>query len=211
VGAYVWHRSSLKKGEVPHSGIDTGARWEGRDSAIQGDGWIFGYKLHITSSTGSPLIVPLSADFTTANVQDNQLYVPLTSNLPPGVQNATGDSGYDDQKLYDYSRDVLGIDLVCPISRYEHTPADRLELMHFYESSVIGQAIYHRWRSISVEPLIERIKSAFRIDPLPVRGYHRATAVVLLLSVLLYQLMIYHNCKNGIDNPTSVKYMIGSY
>ncbi len=83
------------------------------------DGWIFGYKLHITSSTCSPLIVPLSADFTTANVQDNnQLYVPLTSNLPPGVQNATGDSGYDDQKLYDYSRDVLGIDLVCLISRY---------------------------------------------------------------------------------------------
>jgi hypothetical protein len=127
-GSSFWHRYRCQVG--------------GRDSAIQGDGWIFGYKLHITSSTGSPLIVPLSADFTTANVQENnQLYVPLTSNLPPGVQNAAGDSGYDDQKLYDYSRDVLGIDLVCQISRYEHTPADRLELMmHFYES-VIDQTI----------------------------------------------------------------------
>lgn len=151
----------------------------------------------------------MSADFTTANVQDNQLYLPLASNLPPGVQYAAADSGYDDHKLYEYSREVLGIDLVCPIGgRYEHTSSDRLELLHFYESE-IGQAIY-RWRGISVEPLIERIKSAFRIDPLPVRGHHRAAAVVLL-SVLMYQLMVYYNCKVGRDNPESIKYMIGSY
>jgi hypothetical protein len=36
-------------------------------------GWIFGYKLHLISSTG-PIIIPLSADFTTANVHDNQMY-----------------------------------------------------------------------------------------------------------------------------------------
>ena len=40
--------------------------------------WIFGYKLHITSSTGS-LIVPLSADFTQADVQDNQMYPAIIS------------------------------------------------------------------------------------------------------------------------------------
>jgi hypothetical protein len=200
----VWHKSSMEKDEVPHSGIDTDARWGFSHTR----GWIFGYKLHITSSTGS-LIVPLSADFTTANVQDNQLYVPMASNLPPGVvQFAAADPAYDDRNLYEYSTNKLGIDIVCPITRYEHTPADRLELMHFYESE-IGQAIY-RWRSISVEPLIERIKSVFRIDPLPVRGYHRAAAVVLM-SVLLYQLLVYYNCKTGVDNPTSIKYMIGSY
>src|SRR5713101_5912462 len=113
-----------------------------------------------------------------------------------------------DHKLYDYSSNVLGIDLVCPIERYESTSGNRLELMHFYES-VIGQAIY-RWRSISVEPLIEHIKSVFRIDPLPVRGYLKAAAVVLL-SVLLYQLMVYYNCITGKTNPKSIKYMIGSY
>jgi len=32
-------------------------------------GWIFGYKLHLISSTES-IIVPLSADVTTANVSD---------------------------------------------------------------------------------------------------------------------------------------------
>jgi hypothetical protein len=40
-------------------------------------------------------------------------------------------------------------------------------------------------RGKSIEPLIEHIKSVFRIDPLPVRGYDRACALVLL-SVLLY-------------------------
>ena len=57
-------------------------------------------------------------------------------------------------------------------TRYEHTPTDRLELIQFYESE-LGQAIYS-WRSKSIEPLIEHIKSVFRIDPLPVRGYQKA-------------------------------------
>ena len=41
-------------------------------------GWIFGYKLHLTSTTGE-IVVPLTADVTTANVPDNKMYVPLTS------------------------------------------------------------------------------------------------------------------------------------
>lgn len=43
----VLHRSSMKKGVVPRSGIDTDARW-GRSRT---KGWIFGYKLHMISST----------------------------------------------------------------------------------------------------------------------------------------------------------------
>ncbi len=42
--------------------------------------------------------------------------------------------------------------------------------------------------------LIEHIKSVFRIDPLPVHGFHKVSTIVLL-SVLLYQLMVYYNCK----------------
>ncbi len=40
-------------------------------------GWIFGYKLHLTCTTGE-IVVPLTADVTTANIQDNQMYVTLT-------------------------------------------------------------------------------------------------------------------------------------
>jgi hypothetical protein len=58
----------MKKDIVPRSGgIDTDARW---GFSHHTKGWIFGYKLHLISSTG-PIIVPLAADFTTANVQDN--------------------------------------------------------------------------------------------------------------------------------------------
>ncbi len=45
---------------IPHSGIDTDVRW----GYSKTKGWIFGYKLHMTSSRGS-LIVPLSAELTT--------------------------------------------------------------------------------------------------------------------------------------------------
>ncbi len=50
---HVWHASSMKEGIVPRSGIDTDARWGFSHTR----GWIFGYKLHIVSSTHS-IVVP---------------------------------------------------------------------------------------------------------------------------------------------------------
>ena len=136
---FVWHKSSIKKGEVPHSGIDTDAMWWGFSHT---KGWIFGYKLHLVASTGS-IIVPLSTDFTTANIPDNQMFSTLTSNLPIAIIKETcymsADPGYDDHKLYDLSRD-MGFQLVCPVQRYENTPADRIELVEFYESK-LGQTL----------------------------------------------------------------------
>jgi len=117
------------------------------------------------------------------------------------------DPGYDDKNLYKYSKKVLGIDLVCPVERYESTPKKRLEFVCFYESE-IGQAIYSH-RRISIEPLIGHIKSIFRIDPLPIRGFHKVSAI-LLISVLLYQIMVYYNCKLEKINPKSIKYMLGT-
>jgi hypothetical protein len=205
---HIWHKSSMNKGIVPHSGIDTDARW----GFSHTKGWIFGYKLHMTSSTGST-IVPLAADFTTANMQDNQMYNPMTSSsssfstttIPEEICYMIGDSGYDDHKLYELSTN-RGYALVCPVQRYEHTPADRLELIQFYESE-LGQAIYSL-RSKSIEPLIEHIKSVFRIDPLQVRGYQKASGIVLL-SVLLYQILVYYNYKTRrSQRPKAIKHML---
>ena len=119
-------------------------------------------------------VVPLTADVTTANVPDNKMYIPLTSSLLFFCILFTifiymiADPGYDDKNLYKYSKKVLGIDLVCPVERYESTSKKRLELVCFYQSA-LGQAIYSQ-RRISIEPLIEHIKSIFRIDPLPLRS-----------------------------------------
>jgi len=203
---HLWHKSSMKKGVVPRSGIDTDARW----GYSHTKGWVFGYKLHLTSTTGN-LVVPLTADVTTANVQDNQMFVSLTSSSLvfslPSLRHMAADPGYDDGKLYEYSRKALGIGLVCPVERYKNTSKKRLELVCFYQSG-LGQSIYNQ-RGISIEPLIEHVKSVFRIDPLPVRGFHAVSAIVLL-SVLLYQIMVYYNCKVGKLNPRSIKHMLGT-
>ena len=200
---HLWHKSSMIKGVVPRSGIDTDARW----GFSHTKGWIFGYKLHITASTGS-LIIPLSADFTQADVQDNQIYPAITSSLPQGVRYmAAADSGYDDHKLYNLSIDK-GFELVCPVSEiYNNTSSDRLQLIEFYNSE-LGQIIYS-WRGISVEPLIEHIKDVFKIDPLPIRGYQKAAGLVLL-SLLLYQIIVYYNCKTRKEHPKAIKHMLGS-
>ena len=51
---------------IPYSGIDTDARWGYSHHLV----WLFGYKLHITSTTTGSVIVSLSAvDNTTANVR----------------------------------------------------------------------------------------------------------------------------------------------
>ncbi|HEY6535809.1 MAG TPA: hypothetical protein VIY08_08465 [Candidatus Nitrosocosmicus sp.] len=92
------------------------------------------------------------------------------------------------------------------LERYESTSKKRLELVCFYQS-ILGQAIYHQ-RRISIEPLMN-ISNLFRIDPLPVRGFDAVSAIVLLF-VLLYQLMVYYNCKTKKTNPKSIKYMLGT-
>ncbi|HXT85162.1 MAG TPA: transposase, partial [Verrucomicrobiae bacterium] len=73
---------------------------------------MFGYKLHLTCTTGD-LVVPLTADVTTANVPDNKMYVPLTSSTwifyLQYVLYMIADPGYDAKKLYEYSKKVLGI------------------------------------------------------------------------------------------------------
>ncbi len=148
---HVWHKSSMKKGVVPRSGIDTDARWWGYSHT---KGWVFGYKLHLTSKQQADLVVPLTADVTTANVPDNKMYVPLTSSSSssfvfslPSLHYIVADPGYDAKKLYEYSKKTLGIDLVCPVERYESTSKKRLELVCFYQS-VLGQTIYSQKKNI---------------------------------------------------------------
>ncbi len=196
---HVWHKSSMEKGTATYAGIDTDARW----GKSRSKGWLFGYKLHVVSSTG-PLIVPLSAEFTTANIPDSKVYGRVTASLR-GVRYVDGDRGYDVDDLYELSRE-RGFDLVCPIGRYENTHPGRLELIFFYESE-LGRLVYS-WRSKSVEPLFEQVKDVFGIDPLPIRGFKAATSIVLL-SVLLYQVMVYYNHLSGRPSR-ALKHMLGS-
>jgi hypothetical protein len=95
------------------------------------------------------------------------------------------------------------------VERYKSTSKKRLDLVCFYQSA-LGQATIYSQRRISIEPLIEHIKYVFGIDPLPIRGFNSVSAIVLL-SVLLYQIMVYYNCKKYESNPKSIKYLLGTW
>ena len=134
----VWHASPMKKGMAPCSGMDTDAGWGFSHTR----GWIFGYKLHMVSSTNS-IIAPLAADVTTANIPDNQVYPELaffssssssSSSLSSEIacllksskkaHFTVADPGYDDHDLYD-SGLKTGFQLVCPVRRCRKTPEER--------------------------------------------------------------------------------------
>ncbi|MDN5846789.1 MAG: transposase [Candidatus Nitrosocosmicus sp.] len=197
----------MKDGVVPCPGIDTEAKW-GYSHTKE---WIFGYKLHmICSADPSSTIIPLSADVTTANVSDKPVYPDIVSGLPPKtlkkIHYMVADPGFSGKKLYDLSM-TKGFQLVCPVKKYKNTPLQRLKLVDLYESA-LGQVVYSRRRT-SIEPLIQHIKSVFRIDPVPVRGLNSVRSIVLL-SVLMYQILVYYNCKVRKEGSTrSIKYMIG--
>ena len=111
----------MDKGIIPHSGIDTAARW----GYSHTKGWIFGYKPHLISSTGLLYRLLISCDVTTANVYDNQVYQGLVSCLSSitikKIHYMIADpAGYDDQNLYDLSTNFeFSTCMSCPsIQKY---------------------------------------------------------------------------------------------
>jgi hypothetical protein len=58
---------------------------------------------------------------------------------------------------------------------------------------------------VKQDVLIEHLKQVFIIDPLPIRGYQKAAGLVLL-SVLLYQILVYHNPKTKHQQPKAIKH-----
>ncbi len=194
----VWHKSDMKNNRLPIAGIDTDAKW----GFSKSKGWVFGYKLHMSCSTGR-LIVPLSADLTTANVHDSKPYDKLIDSLTELIQNILCDPAYDDGSLYE-STNNYAMRLICPIKKYPRTPPDRMKLIEFYNSKK-GQELYSQ-RKISIEPLFEILKDTFNIRVLPVKGFEKVKSFVLIC-VLVYQLAVYYNCIVGNENPRIVKRM----
>ncbi len=110
------------------------------------------------------------------------------------------------KNLYGYGKKTLGIDLVCPVERYKIFSKKRLELVCFYQSVLI-HTIYKQ-RGISIETLIEHMKSVFRIEPPLSQDFHKVSATVLISFIL--SSMVYYNCKTEKINPKSIKYMLGT-
>ena len=142
---------------------------------------MFGYKLHTSCSTGK-LIVTLSADVTTTNVHDGNMYCTLVEPLAGLVENILCDPAYDNGSLYQFS-DKKHLRLITPIKQYLHTPPERIKLVNFYNSNE-GQELY-RNRKVSIEPLFEIFKDTFNIRAVPVNGLSNVKSFVLIC-VLVY-------------------------
>ncbi len=196
----LWHKSDMRKGNIPTSGIDTDARW----GFSKTRGWAFGYKLHMSCSTGK-IAVPLTACITTANIYDPRMYDILVEPLAGLVNNVAADSIYSGKELYDYS-EKKGVVLVCPIKRYRHTKGQRLERHHFFKSKK-GQKIIRKRGAI--ERMFDRTKDTYAIEPLAARGYLNVSSYVLAC-VFVYQIAIYYNCVTGRTRPQCIKHMLGS-
>jgi hypothetical protein len=196
----VWHKSDMKKGCILVSGIDTDARW----GFSKSKGWVFGYKLHMSCSTGK-IAVPLTACVTAANVYDPQMYDVLVEPLAGLVSCVAADSIYSGAELYDSSQNK-GIVLVCPIKRYRHTKGERLRRYHFFRSKK-GQRIIRKRGAI--ERLFDRVKDTFGISVIPVRRYVNVSSY-MLMCVFVYQISIYYNCLMEKTRPQCIKHMLGN-
>jgi len=195
----VWHKSDMKNNRLPISGIDTDAKC----GYSKSKGWVCGYKIHMSCSVGK-LVVPLSADVSTANVHDGKMYCGIVESLAGLVENILCDLAYDDSKLYQFSN-KKNLRLICPIKIYPSTPPERIKLADFYHS-VQGQELY-RNRKVSIEPLFEIFKDIFNIRTVPVKGLYNVKSFVLIC-VLVYQLAVYYNCIIKVENPRKVKRML---
>ncbi len=195
----VWHKSDMKNNRLPIPGIDTDTKW----GFSKSKGWIFGYKLHMSCSTGK-LVVPLSADVSTTNVSDGKMFETLVEPLAGLVENVLCDVPYDDKSLYQFS-DGRHLRLICPIKIYPSTPPERIKLADFY-NYVQGQELYSQ-RKVSIEPLFEIFKDTFNIRTVHVKGFDNVKSFVLVC-VLVYQLIVYYNCIIGAENPRTVKRML---
>ncbi len=150
------------------------------------------------------MIVPLSADVSTANVHDNKMYCEIIKSLAGLISNVLCDPAYDDGSLYQFSS-KKNLRLITSVKIYPSTPPERIKLADFYHS-VIGQELYLQ-RKISIEPLFQIFKDAFDIRTVPVKGSNNVESFVLIC-VLVYQLAVYYNCITGVENPRIVKRML---
>lgn len=191
-------------GKAAHKGTaivptDKEAQWgwsETRD-------WVFGYKLHLTSTVLLPgkTLVPLAWETTSASCHDSKLFIPLMGKVREISRNgrrrikfSLGDKAYDINKNYFFcSRKRFK--LVTPVRRFKNRReiAQKEWAKRFVDSSK-GKSLYQR--RADNERLFAQLKDLFLIDPLPLKGKEKVKSYLSIVC-LAYLLGILYNHLNG--------------
>ncbi|MBU1261676.1 transposase [bacterium] len=190
----LWHVKDRKKGEIPNSltGVDKDSEW----GYCSNKGWVQGYSLDIlcTATKGSPT-VPIDASSDTANVDGKGFASDALINLPSSTKYVGADGNYDSNELIclveeKKNEKYITRRLVTPIGTGKSSSKERKDYKRYLKTKK-GKEVYNR-RSVTVEPLFEKIKSLFEMEPVWMRGKMNV-APLLLLCVYTYQLLLYYN------------------
>ena len=215
-----WHGKRRCKGKVPVQlhGVDRQADW-GYSPYHK---WVYGYSYEVmTTADEGTVHLPLSASAGTASVSEYSSFPSKIKHLPDSTRFVLTDSGYDSNAIadaveWDAEGRRTGRRYLCPprgrtrpgrpskprtghVSSAERETSLRRQKRTSFYNSPTGQRAYAQ-RSRSVEPLHERLKALFDLNP---RVWHRGlnNNKTLLLSVIFcYQLLLRFNHKLGRRN-----------
>ena len=194
-------KAQKRKPKIKASDPDAGWGWS------QTRGWVFGYKLHLTSTVlGSKkgnrkTIVPLCWRITGANRHDTTQLIPLMEEAAfladisnQEIDISLADKGYDYNKNYRWC-DERTINLITPVRRFKNRQENPLkERVKKFVDSPAGKKLYQRRGD--TERLFGQLKDIFSIDPLPVMGRENVVPY-LNLANLVYLLGVLYNHLNG--------------
>lgn len=166
----------------------------------------FGYKSMILA-TSEPLIIPLSWQVISANLQEVNHLIPIVSKAGWLLEkdkhyDLIGDSGLDSERNYNWCKG-LNTRFTCPLNKRNKLKGQRLKRQKFYQGNS-GQKLYQR--RTDIERLNGHLKDLFLIDPFPVKGIKNVNTY-LNLAILLYLAGVYHNYTNG-RNLREIKSLI---
>jgi len=187
----VWHKNDKEAGIVPKGlrGLDREADW------IQSSYHGYGYKAHVTTSV-SPTTVRIVLDATvTGSAYESHVLKARIAGLPPTIETLLLDAGYDDGQLIDQCAQY-GITVLAPLSKPigQATSQARRDRAA-YLASAAGKAWYQQ-RGTSIEPFFATIKDFFGLQPLPVQGTIKASAIILL-ALYAWNLIVLFNFLNN--------------
>ena len=154
----VWHKQHRLAGEVPHTSIDTEAPW----SQSGYHGWWYGGKLPLAVVVGS-LWSPLAAAFPIASDADNLIAPKLLEPWPLEVRSVRGDTHDNTPELH----------AECALHNRELVATRRGPSPH-RDGGVEVRRIFHKWRSLAMEPFNGLFKNIFEWrGQMPVKGLQR--------------------------------------
>lgn len=185
----VWHKKDRDRGVIPHSSIDTEAHW----TKSGWHGWVYGWKLHLASVVASAWI-PVAAEFTAANMADNEMAIPLFRELPLETRFILGDIHYNAPNVRQACEQDGRILVTTQYGTYPHT-----------DEGKDVRRIFHKLRSLAIENFNEQFKGIFDgHGQVPTKGLPNSRRFALG-AIFVYQLALLYRFEHGLDLRVGLK------